>query len=852
MGCAEALFDPKVSVHMKRMFLLLQAMLFVFASSASAQGTAFTYQGRLTNKGQAADGRHDLQFSVYDHESEGRVIGRPITVGDTPVSNGLFTVTLDFGKEIFTGPVRWLEVVVDGTVLSPRQKLSATPYAITAGNLTGPVPSSNLVGTYPGLVNFNNTANNFGGNFTGNGGALSNLSLTALGPAGSFDYAMSIEVSGTNQYPTDGTSPSSVAVGDVNGDGRVDLAIANGGSGAITIETNSGAGFGLAATIQVRAGANAIVLADLNRDGILDVLCANADNSIAVSRGIGNGLFNTATFHNSTPTLTRLAVGDLNGDGWPDIVAGANGASLVPIFMNDGAGNFSGYPSTFLGTAANPAAVALGDLNGDGRMDLVTGHGTVAGSQTLVALYAGNGLGFGTPVNLTTGSGLKTLALADVNRDGLQDIIVGNGQSGARVEIFLNSGPGNFTVSQLLPATYVSTLTVGDFNGDGWPDIAATDFGFFGYTGMRLMLNDGTGQFAQMIHLSPFAYGSVAAGDVNGDGQSELIAPAGGNPGVAAVFTFRVSPQPGMIVKGAATFQQNVGIGTLAPQQLLHLNVTPGHGEGIRIDSGIGGHAPAIYLNHVGSFGRNFRLASFCDNASAGSFRIRDDTLGGGDRFVIDSVGNVGIGTIAPTEKLHVAGNITCSSSLTLGSQTRQMINLWNNGYGIGVQTATLYNRSDGGFAWFRGGTHSDAQDDPGTGGTALMRLDGAGNLRTAGAINPPSDRNVKTAFEAVDAGDVLEKVAGLPLHTWAYTNDPAGIRHIGPVAQDFHAAFRVGMDDKHIATVDADGVALAAIQGLNRKLARQVKEKDEKIAALEARLNRLEQFVSRLTTSGK
>ena len=101
------------------------------------------------------------------------------------------------------------------------------------------------------------------------------------------------------------------------------------------------------------------------------------------------------------------------------------------------------------------------------------------------------------------------------------------------------------------------------------------------------------------------------------------------------------------------------------------------------------------------------------------------------------------------------------------------------------------------------------------------------------------SDRNLKEKFTPIDSREVLERVAGLPITRWNFKNDPAS-PHIGPMAQDFYAAFNVGTDDKHIATVDEDGVALAAIQGLNEKL----KEKDARIEALEKRLADLEQLV--------
>ncbi|MBI2926371.1 MAG: tail fiber domain-containing protein [Verrucomicrobia bacterium] len=112
----------------------------------------------------------------------------------------------------------------------------------------------------------------------------------------------------------------------------------------------------------------------------------------------------------------------------------------------------------------------------------------------------------------------------------------------------------------------------------------------------------------------------------------------------------------------------------------------------------------------------------------------------------------------------------------------------------------------------------------------------------TATAFNPPSDQNLKENFAPVNSREVLNRVAALPISRWNFKED-AATPHVGPMAQDFHAAFGVGTDDKHIATVDADGVALAAIQGLNQI----VKEKDAElqelkrtVAELKAQMNQL------------
>jgi hypothetical protein len=191
------------------------------------------------------------------------------------------------------------------------------------------------------------------------------------------------------------------------------------------------------------------------------------------------------------------------------------------------------------------------------------------------------------------------------------------------------------------------------------------------------------------------------------------------------------------------------------------------------------------------------------------------------------------------------------------GNQTRQMLNLFQSDYGIGVQNYVEYFRTGSKFAWFTGGVHSDTEDDPGAGGLVTMSLDQNGNLGVTGytvatAYYTSSDRNRKAGLEPVDTKTVLEKVASLPISRWHFTNEVA-TTHLGPMAQDFHAAFNVGMDDKHIATVDETGVALAAIQGLNQKLEERnaeiktLKEKAAKVDSLEKRLNQLEQIVQSL-----
>jgi hypothetical protein len=240
--------------------------------------------------------------------------------------------------------------------------------------------------------------------------------------------------------------------------------------------------------------------------------------------------------------------------------------------------------------------------------------------------------------------------------------------------------------------------------------------------------------------------------------------------------------------------------------------------------------------------------------------------VGNSDLMVLATNRFVGIGTAAPANLLMVEGLGTTNGGVlgfpeVVGRFKRTGAS--HSAVSIDAETgrdSVLYLAENGQPRW---GIRHDADQDheldirysfSATASIEALRLTTNGTLITFGPVNPPSDRNVKTAFKAVNARSILEKVAALPLMTWAYTNSP-DVRHVGPVAQDFHAAFGVGMDDKHIATVDADGVALAAIQGLNQKVEEQrseLKHKEREITDLKARLIALERIISSLNSVEK
>ncbi|HEX7262481.1 MAG TPA: tail fiber domain-containing protein, partial [Luteolibacter sp.] len=174
---------------------------------------------------------------------------------------------------------------------------------------------------------------------------------------------------------------------------------------------------------------------------------------------------------------------------------------------------------------------------------------------------------------------------------------------------------------------------------------------------------------------------------------------------------------------------------------------------------------------------------------------------------------------------------------------------LWTNtgvSTGLRLSHLTSSNAAYGSFVWTD--RSSDTAVNPTAQNQTIFRSSGGYKLYSdsglsagvslspgAGAWSNISDRNMKANFSAVDTRAVLRGVLDLPISTWNYKSQDETVRHMGPMAQDFQAAFGVGEDDKHISTIDPDGVALAAIQGLNEEL----RDRDAKISAQQEELEK-------------
>ena len=201
------------------------------------------------------------------------------------------------------------------------------------------------------------------------------------------------------------------------------------------------------------------------------------------------------------------------------------------------------------------------------------------------------------------------------------------------------------------------------------------------------------------------------------------------------------------------------------------------------------------------------------------------------DQFLIRAQGGVGIGTGAPAAAAHISsGGGTSSPQLRVDQTTASgyaRLRLvsgasWDVAVGGGINVMNFY-----------------AAPAPGASGTNIFSLYPNGSASLYGTLAQGSDRAHKENLKSIDPQNVLAKVAAMPITEWNYITD-AGVLHLGPMAQDFYAAFSLGADDKHITTIDEGGVALAAIQGLNQKLEKENAELKAQNDSLARQLNEL------------
>lgn len=354
--------------------------------------------------------------------------------------------------------------------------------------------------------------------------------VTASVLAGAFAFAVpvpawavvspTISFETSVEYPVAQFQAVSLVKGDLNNDGKIDLVngIRQGGANGyvgVTLGDGDGTFTPLAPEATPNNLTRGVAVADFNGDGFQDVVAGSSPGSdlpvIDILWGDGTGALPTQDSISITGGTRTDAVGagDVNDDGRQDIVVAGN-AGTVSVLTNGGGGTFAEatYP-----ISGNASSIALSDLDRDGDLDIVQ----VSPNVNVVNVLVNDGSGiFGSATPLTTPGNPSGLALGDLNGDGFPDLVVATAVS----QIFLNQGDGTFgSPAALVGGLTANAVAIGDLNGDGYNDLA---FGLYG-SSVGVFQGNGNGTFeAEQLFAAGTYNNDVVIGDFNGDGMPDV------------------------------------------------------------------------------------------------------------------------------------------------------------------------------------------------------------------------------------------------------------------------------------------------------------------------------------------
>jgi hypothetical protein len=349
---------------------------------------------------------------------------------------------------------------------------------------------------------------------------------------------------GTLSAPTTyavGSNSSTVVVGDFNQDGKLDIAVTNGGSNTVSVLLGNGNGtFQTQVTYATGTAPSGIVAGDFNNDGILDLAVANnSSGTVSLLLGTGSGTFGTQTTFAVGTSPAQMAAADLIGNGNLDLAVANAGSNTISVLIGNGAGSFAAQ-ATYT-ASSGPFGIAIGDINGDGKPDVVVSNNGVA----TVSVFLGTGTG---TLNAKTdyadgATGGRQVGVADFNLDGNLDVVEGPYGSTA-FSILLGNGNGTLQSAQNFTSTgSPSYFTLPDLNGDGRPDIV---MGNYGSSTISVYLNE-TVATGSTTPAGPIVYGTgthnVNASYVPGTNDSDAASTSAGTVALSAVsLSYGTSP----------------------------------------------------------------------------------------------------------------------------------------------------------------------------------------------------------------------------------------------------------------------------------------------------------------------
>jgi hypothetical protein len=778
------------------------ALLLSFAAPAAAtsdNATDFTYQGYLTDASGPVTGSCGFQFTLHDAAVNGAQIGGVQNLGGVPVADGVFSVTLDFGVGAFDGQDRFLAITVDcggGPVaLAPRQPITPAPYSQFALG----VPWAGIVGVPADLADGDDNTTYTAGDGLQLNGTTFSVANDAITSSMIAPQAISAAEVAQNAITSASIVDGSIALADVapntfwNASGNSGTAAGQfiGTTDNVALEFRV---FNVRALRIIPTGASTppnIVAGSTNNTFTAGAI------GVTISGGGESGFTNTVTDSFGT-------VGGGHGNR-----AGSTGGTVNDApnaTVSGGLSNIAGAANSVVGGGSSNTASGASSTVGGGLGNTANGVNTViAGGASNLATddFATVGGGTGNSALASTatvagGSG-NTISAGFGSVGGGQNNIVdgASGSIGGGANNIINNNFGTIGGGDhnTISAAY------GTIGGGGAPDTAngnfvADEYGTIG-GGYNNQAGDNVGT------KNDKAYATVGGGNSNtASGYASFV--GGGFTNLASGFY--------ALVGG--------GLGNTASGSFSGAGGGSGNTAGGNYSTVPGGNS-----NTAG--GENSAILGGQNNTAAGN----SAAVGGGLNNAAGGAYSVvpgGQSNAATGERSFAAGyraKADDAGAFIWADRAEQDI------FTPGADTFTV--RAGGGIYLGTDSLPSIPVD------TFINTSTGA-SLTSGGVWTNASDRNLKADFAAVDGREVLAAVAALPITTWRYRVEGDDVTHMGPVAQDFYAAFGLGRDDLSIGTVDADGVALAAIQGLNSLLQDELAHKDAQIAALESRFGLL------------
>ncbi len=329
-----------------------------------------------------------------------------------------------------------------------------------------------------------------------------------------------------------------LAFEDLNGDRFLDIVTANWGRDNVSVLLGNGDGtFADQTTFAVGDGPRSPLLEDLNGDGFLDIVTANWSSNVSVLLGNGDGTFAGQVTYAVGRWPRAPALEDLNRDGFLDIVTANGNSDNVSVLLGNGDGTFAGQAIYAVGD--HPVVLVLEDLSRDGFVDIVTANR----SSDNVSVLLGNGDGtFAGQMTYAVGDSPISLALKDLNRDGFVDIVTPNSYSD-NVSVLLGNGDGTFAgQATYAVGDYPQELALKDLNGDGVPDIVTAKYTKYSGRNLSVLLGNGDGTFADQATYTAgyrtemYWPRSLALKDINDDGFMDIVTANTGGDNVSVLL----------------------------------------------------------------------------------------------------------------------------------------------------------------------------------------------------------------------------------------------------------------------------------------------------------------------------